>query len=245
MARVCVDSNYFTILPSGELSMVPGSMGLRQLVVFSATGNSQFIKANYPGLARVRVRVIGAGGGGGGSIANNGEAAVSGGGGGGGYSESIIDAAVLAAIEIVTVGVGGAGGVGNSDGASGNPSSFGPHVQSLGGGGGPYTMTSGTTPSTVVGGAGASVGVGQVTVPGGPGHSALRLSNLAATSGRGGDPGGAYGTGGPARSNNGTGPNAVGRGGGGAGAAAVGIGAASNQTGGMGSAGLVLVELIF
>ena len=64
MARVCVDSNYFTILPSGELSMVPGSMGLRQLVVFSATGNSQFIKANYPGLARVRVRVIGAGGGG-------------------------------------------------------------------------------------------------------------------------------------------------------------------------------------
>lgn len=245
MARVCVDSTYFTILPDGRLTMVPGSMGLRQLVPFTATGNSQFIKANYPGLARVRVRVIGAGGGGAGSVASTGESAVSGGGGGGGYSESIIEASALAPIEIVTVGTGGAGGVGNADGATGNSTSFGPHVQANGGLGSSYSMVSGTTPATVVGGAGASVGVGQVTVPGTPGHSALRLSNLAATSGRGGDPGGAYGSGGAARSNNGPGPNAIGRGGGGAGAAAVAIGSGSSQTGGQGASGLVLVELIF
>lgn len=245
MARVCVDSTYFEVLPDGRLTLVPGSMGLQQLIVYNTPGAVNFVKAAFPGLARVRVRVVGAGGGGAGSVANIGEAAVSGGGGGGGYSESIVEASLLAASEIVTVGAGGAGGVGNADGATGNPSSFGGHVQAMGGAGGPYLMTSGTTPATTVGGAGAAVGVGQVLVTGSAGHSAIRINNVAATSGRGGESGGAYGAPGPARSNNGAGNNATGRGTGGAGAAAVAIGVASNQTGGMGAAGLVLVELIF
>lgn len=245
MARVCVDSTYFEILPDGRLTLVPGSLGPQNLIVANIAGNTNFTKASFPGLARVHVRVIGGGGGGAGSVAALGEAAVSGGGGGGGYSESMIEASALAAIEIVTVGVGGAGGVGNADGAAGNASSFGPHVQAQGGFGAQYLMLSGTTPATTIGGDGAPVGVGQVIVPGTPGHSAIRINNLAATSGRGGDPGGLYGSGGKARSNNGAGPNAIGRGGGGAGAAAVGIGAASNQTGGMGSTGLVIIQLIF
>lgn len=245
MARVCVDDTFFDVLPDGRLTFKPGSLGHASQTVFFGVAQP-FDKSLYPDYARFHIRVIGAGGGGAGSVAALNESAVSGGGGGGGYAEVWLTWTQLAAIEFITAGAGGAGGVGNSDGVNGGASSFGTWAVANGGLGSQYTMTSATTPATVVGaGPGNATTIGGFGVPGGPGYTGLRLSALAATGGKGGDSGGGYGHGGAARSNNGTGAAGFGWGGGGAGAVAVGIGAASNQTGGAGSTGAVVVDVYF
>src|SRR5690606_33936365 len=62
------------------------------------TSSGTFKKADYPWLARVRVRVQGAGGGGGGAAAPSaGQAAEGGGGGSGGYCEKVLQVGELAA----------------------------------------------------------------------------------------------------------------------------------------------------
>lgn len=245
MARVCVDSNYFDVLPDGRLTLVRTSLGMVSLVTFTSPGASAFLKASYPGATRVRVITIGAGGGGAGSTATSGQAAAQAGGSGGGYSERWIPFTSLAASETVTVGAGGTGGIGATSGNVGGTSSFGTWCISAGGLGATFAMTSGTTPATVPGATGAAPGTGDVTVPGQASFPGIRIDNLAATSGRGGDSGGGYGSGAVARSNNGAGNNGLRYGGGGSGALAVGIGVTSTVNGGDGSGGAVFVEVWF
>ena len=149
---------------SGQLAAWNGSawvpytsgatFGLREIVSFDTSGT--FVKADYPYLQQVRVRLWGAGGGSGGTAATSGtQSAVGAGGGGGGYSEQIIPVASLPASATVTVGTGGtAGATGANDGGAGGTTSFGSaFCQATGGGGGAGgNATSGT--NAAVGGAG-------------------------------------------------------------------------------------------
>ncbi len=108
-----------------------------QTVYFTASGS--FTKATYPWLRAIRVRLVGAGGGGGAAGATGVSQASQGdGAGGGGYAEAFItDIAGLASSVTVTVGAGGAGGVSPStNGSTGGASSFGSAVAANGGLGG-------------------------------------------------------------------------------------------------------------
>jgi hypothetical protein len=244
MARVCVDSTYFDVLPDGRLTLVKTSLGMVSLITNTTAGVTSFTKASYPNATRIRVITIGAGGGGAGATCTAGQLAVNGGGGGGGYSERWIPITSLAASETVTVGAGGAGGIGANNGDPGNASSFGTWCVANGGNGGPFVMASGTPPARWVGGTGAAPGTGDVTVPGMNASSAVRIDNLAGMSGRGGDSGGGYGSGGLSRSSNGTGNAGIRYGGGGSGGQAVGLGGSpSTQNGGAGAVGAVFIEV--
>lgn len=108
--------------------------------VFTATGNW-----NKPvGAKLVFVRVWGAGGGGGsGQLGGSGTNRFGGGGGGGGaYYEEMYSADLLPSVVAITVGLGGAGGVAQSNSGNGNAgvdggsSSFGSLIVSQGGFGG-------------------------------------------------------------------------------------------------------------
>lgn len=63
VAAVCVCDTYFTVNGDGELCLKPGTVGLRRILTFKEPGTFQFEKADYPWLARVKVRVQGGGGG--------------------------------------------------------------------------------------------------------------------------------------------------------------------------------------
>lgn len=242
IARVCVDSRFFSVDGSGLLTFKPESVGLQQLVVFNASGT--FTKAAYPGLRKVWVRVIGGGGGGAGAQATGGPSIAGSSGSGGGYSESVIDAASLGASETVAIGVGGAGGVGNAPGAVGGTSSFGSTVIAFGGLGGIATMPQGSFEWTTEGAQVGPVGSGQIGVTGAPGGYAHR-SPLDATTCQvnpGGNGGGGYGAGGATQiGTTGTGWDATGYGGGGGGA--VSFGASFN--GGKGSQGGVFITVFY
>lgn len=240
MARVCVDSNYFDVDASGNLTLKPQNIGLRQLNVTAAPGTSTFTKASFPGLVRVRVRVIGGGGGGGGAAAVTG-ASTSAGGGGGGYSESVIAASSLGASETITVGAGGAGGVGGVAGTAGGQSSFGGFVVANGGNGSPAAVDNRTTgfnnATFAYGGYGAAAGTGQIAVPGGNSTTGTVINDFVSAPGRGGNSGGGYGAGGQ------PGGNGSGYGGGGGGTNRNDGFPATN--GGNGAPGAVLIELYF
>jgi hypothetical protein len=239
VARVCVDSAFFSIAADGTLTFNRESVGLQQMLVFETVGTTSFTKASFPGLTRVRVRVVGGGGGAAGANADTGETVARGGGGGGGYSESVIDASALGATETITVGAGGAGGINNSDGANGNQSSFGGFVMARGGPGSTAAMPSGTNLDGRPGTPGASVGIGQITATGGPGGGCSRYNATANLAGEGGTSGGGFGGGGQARAGDTQGADGTGYGGGGGGAASRG----GNFSGGSGAKGCVLVEL--
>jgi len=242
MARVCVDSTYFALGVDGILTFKPESVGIQQLLVFDTVGVFPFNKAAYPGLRKIRVRVIGGGGGAGGAQATTGTLAREG-ASGGGYSESILDASALGASENVTVGAGGNGGVGNNAGAGGNPSSFGGFVVALGGQGGGLNMPIGATEWTAPGTGPGGLGTGQIVTTGFPGGQAHRTAADASCQGLdGGGSGGGYGAGGIGRVQPSNGANGTGYGGGGSGA----ISSLNTvQTGGSGSRGAVFIELFY
>ena len=135
------------------LSKIQSGMGGGQpptQQIFSTAGTHTYTKpANC---TKVKVTVVGAGGGGGG-VRSRGSAKyvlTSGGGGGaGGTSIKLIDGANVGATETVTIGTGGAGGVGMNDGTAGGTSSFGSHCSATGGGGGAHVGTSHTNNSPV------------------------------------------------------------------------------------------------
>lgn len=137
MADPCICSDNLDVTDTGELCAIPGSIGLRELLVITAS--TTFDKATYPWLARVRAVVVGGGGGGGGVEATTPvdplKVAAGAGGGGGGGAEVIVDVASLLASETVTVGAGGSAGSGVAGGAGGS-SVFGAHAVATGGGGG-------------------------------------------------------------------------------------------------------------
>lgn len=243
MARLCIDSNFFSIDANGNLTFKRESVGLRQLLTFTTVGTATFTKANFPGLTRLRVRAVGGGGGGAGANAAAGEAIARAGGGGGGYSESVLNASALGATETITVGVGGDGGNGggNDPGEAGGQSSFGGFVIARGGGGAPASMTSDTLPAMAPGGFGATIGTGQIASPGGNSDSGIRLASLSVLGGGGGNSGGGLGAGGRSVGSDNAGANGTGYGGGGGGACSLG----ASFNGGTGSRGAVFIELYF
>lgn len=113
-------------------------------VGFFGTGNYKLFLQNgtftmQPGTT-YRVRVVGGGGGGG----REGQARDMYGGAGGGYSEKIIACKAQEVVNI-TVGAGGAAGVGTTEtnGQAGGTSSFGTYLSATGGGGGSNSLSSG------------------------------------------------------------------------------------------------------
>ncbi|WP_371793819.1 hypothetical protein OIE91_11110 [Streptomyces albidoflavus] len=237
MASVCVCSDYFTINDAGELCLLPGRQGLRQVRVFSDPGTFTFRPGDYPWLSRVRVMCQGAGGGSAGANAAANQCIVRPGAAGGGYAESVIQVSALGAVESIVVGAGGAPGTGNQPGAAGGSSSFGGLVIALGGDGGTANQTSGTTPNTASGVAGPFGGTGQQSSGGGAGGSAIRLSATQGVSGAGGES--RLGHGGFSRGSEGVGSASRGYGGGAGGSLSYGASVAGFE----GGKGIVIVEL--
>ena len=144
------------------------------------TSNGTFVKADYPWLRAIRVKVQGAGGGGGGCSATTATGvAVAAGGAGGVYAESFItDIAGLGASVTVTRGAGGAGGAaGVNSGSTGGSSSFGAIVSATGGNGGTGKGSTNLEFSLVSGTAGPTVGVGDLVIAGGSSESGGQVSD--------------------------------------------------------------------
>lgn len=94
--------------------------------VVTITSSDAFVKANYPGLRSIRVRMVGGGGAGGGSDATTGtEGSAGGGGGGGAYAEFIVPASALSESEAVTIGSGGVGAAASTGGNGSDTVAFG------------------------------------------------------------------------------------------------------------------------
>jgi hypothetical protein len=237
VARACADGEYFEINSNGELTMVPGSMGLRREIVYPNPGTFTFSKASFPWLARVDVEVQGAGGGSAGANADTGEAVVRPGGTGGGYSRSLIEASDLGATVTVKVGAGGTAGNASNEGGDGGPSSFGSLVIAPGGFGGTANMPSSAAMDTSQGIAGPNAGTGDITMGGGASGSAIRLNGTNGMAGFGGDS--FMGTGGLGRTTQGNGLGPRGRGAGAGGALSFG----GDVDGGVGGDGIVIVRL--
>jgi hypothetical protein len=127
--------------------LLNGGYQFRETVYFTSSGS--FVKADYPWLRAIRVRMVG-GGGGGGGVPTTGasQAAVASSGAGAGYAEKFVLESALAASETVTVGSGGAGGAaGANDGSAGGTSSFG-SLLTCGGGGNGRAVSAGAVPRT-------------------------------------------------------------------------------------------------
>lgn len=138
-------------------------------VVITSTTN--FVKASYPGLYAIKVKLQAPGGGGGGVAGASSQVACANSGGGGEYAEKFILASALGDTETVTIGAVGTGGAaGNNNGGSGGNCSFGSHFNVVGGGGGNGEAASATVPrnGAVGGGAGGTGGTGgDLHIPGG------------------------------------------------------------------------------
>ena len=184
---VCVDSDYFDVGDDGRLTMVPGSLGLREVLYFKEPGTHEFSKGSYPWLARVFVRVQAAGGGSAGARANAAQFCASPGAAGGGYAERLVEASSLGATETIVVGAGGAAGTPTVDGGPGGNSSFGGLCTANGGNGGQVVMTSGDSLIAYSGTAGPLGGIGDITQGGGAGGGCFRLTGNQGHSGPGGE----------------------------------------------------------
>lgn len=175
MADPCVCEDNLEVTDTGEVCAIPGSIGLRQILVYN--DSDTFTKATYPWLARVRVYAVAAGGGGGGTATLGGsQVAAGGGGGGGGAAEALVDVATLGANETVTVGAGGTSGAGAAGGNGGN-SSFGAHAVATGGTGGGLGAAGSTFAATAVADGGAGT-TGDVLYQGGDGEPGIRCNDL-------------------------------------------------------------------
>jgi hypothetical protein len=119
---------------TGTLNYSAESGRLRNIVYITST--QAYAKPAWLKFAIVKC-VGGGGGGGGAALTGAGVFALGGGGGGGGYSQKKINAASLAASETITVGVGGlAGTAGANNGGNGGTTSFGAIFSATGGAGG-------------------------------------------------------------------------------------------------------------
>ncbi|MGX1514051.1 hypothetical protein RKD44_005339 [Streptomyces collinus] len=218
MASVCVDDAYFNVGDDGRLTMVPGSLGLREVLYFKTTGTHEFQKDAYDGLARVFVQVQAAGGGAAGAKANAGQFMAAPGGAGGGYAERLIEASALGATETIVVGAGGTAGTATTDGGNGGNSSFGGLCTANGGNGGQAVMSSGDTLIAYSGTPGPLAGIGDMAQGGGAGGGCFRLTGNQGHAGPGGES--RLGHGGFQRASTGEGGAGRGYGGGASGAVA-------------------------
>jgi hypothetical protein len=181
--------------------------------------------------------VWGAGGGGGPVDGNTGQGE-GGGGGGGGYAELVGDASALAASLGVTVGVGGAAGLG-SPGPTGGSSSIG--SASATGGTGGVIMQANTTSQLVFGGTGGVGSGGNYNFRGGDGGRGRTINGIALFANYGGN--GAMGGGIRTTQFSSASGGSTGNfpGGGGTG----GFSATTDQNGGAGANGYVVAENYF
>ena len=153
-------------------SPATGVQVIRQ--VFTANGTYM----PSPGLVSAQVDCLGAGGGGGCAVGQATYLGSGGGGGSGGLSSIFLPATLVAGGVVVTVGVGGLGGIAPGLASAGSATSFGGlcvangGVQGLGVGNGGMGD----------GGAGAAVGVGDVTFAGAAGESGNIVGTPAAGS---------------------------------------------------------------
>jgi len=211
-----------------------GSAGTSQMFLSTGTFTAP------TGVTKVMVTVCGGGGGGGGTTNNN----RSGGGGAGAHVERVGVDVVAGNNYTVTVGAGGAGGVGAADGVDGGVSSFAgaSYTISVNGGGKGLYMSSGgaggaaTGSATINGSTGTGGGPNSLSTAGGSGATG---GGGAGTGGGGG--GNKFGKGG----NGGVGLPTGENGSPGVGFGAGGGGAGSNTAdfnGGAGTSGFVLVE---
>lgn len=240
MARVCVDSTYFNVDDTGQLTIKPGSLGYQTSLSVSYLAPLNFQIADYPGAAWVFVECIGGGGGGAGAQDTSGSTGIAQGGGSGGtYAASWLDAASLPPIVPVTGGNGGTGGVFNAAGANGQQSSFGSLVIAPGGLGAPVQMIASATSGIGKGALSPALGTGQIRRQGQPGGTAVMVTAFHKTGGDGGASGwpGAGGKGG-ANNQDGTSGQTF-AGGGGGGAAAFN----SSNSGGSGGPGIVRISV--
>jgi len=209
---------------------------LGEILYFTSSGT--FVKANYPGLRAVKVKVQGGGGGGGGR--QGGTTSVGAGGGGGGYGEKFILVDDLASNESISVGQGGSGRPANT-GTAGWASLFGNHITASGGGAGEWTTTANTTAQ---GGSGGSVTGADFSVPGQDGQQGRIYqgdNDHIYFPGSGGSS--FLGLGGVALTPGQTGPGRAGTGWGAGGSGAA--GGPSDGPGGDGQPGIVIVELYY
>ncbi|HFW6862030.1 TPA: glycine-rich domain-containing protein, partial [Escherichia coli] len=181
-----------------------------------------------PGTKRIRVTITGGGGGGGGcqAISSN-ETFFGAGGGAGGTVITILTPTQNS--YPVTIGAGGAGGVGATNGLKGGDSSFGSVIAPGGEGGGKVGVTN------TNGGNGGVPNIGDIRITGGDGGDGQ--SGNISVSGEGGAS--YWGGGGRAGAGGGVRGRAFGSGGGGAYDAGY---SGTSMTGGKGAAGVCIIE---
>ncbi|EFI7427123.1 TPA: tail fiber protein [Escherichia coli] len=181
-----------------------------------------------PGTKRIRVTITGGGGGGGGckAISNN-ETFFGAGGGAGGTVITILTP--IQNSYPVTIGAGGAGGVGATNGLKGGDSSFGSVIAPGGEGGGKVGVTN------TNGGNGGVPNIGDIRITGGDGGDGQ--SGNISVSGEGGTS--YWGGGGRAGAGGGVRGRAFGSGGGGAYDAGY---SGTSMTGGKGADGVCIIE---
>ncbi len=200
-----------------------------------------FVKADFPGLRAINVRLVGGGGAGGGRR-NSPNGGRGGGGAGGGYAEKYILASDMASSETITIGSRGIGAY-NLNGIAGGASSFGSHVIGNGGGGGARSAGSGVT---VSGGSGGNTTDADFSVNGQEGQDGRFDVDYGSVSEASGGHGGSshlgFGTFGQPLGASGGGFSGQLYGGGGGGALGQN---ATTGGGGHGAKGIVIVELIF
>jgi hypothetical protein len=143
------------------------------------------------GIVSATIECWGPGGGGGGAIANATFPTIGGGGGGsGGYSRTTVLASMVLGGVMVTIGVGGAGGIAaGSVGGDGGVTSFGAMCVANGGMGGTTAGPVGAGQTSGYGGAGAPAGVGDIAWAGNAGQTggyALPAEEVEVVSGLGG-----------------------------------------------------------
>jgi len=229
---------------AGNWDTVASALGYQYWQTIAYTASGTFVKADYPGMRAVRMRVQGAGGGGGGAQATSATQGSAGGGGqAGNYAEKWALSTALSASETVTVGAAGAVTAGAA-GSTGGTSSVGAHCSASGGAGGPTG-----TASTGFNGQNASphvtTGTGDVVVIGQPGGIPMWSGGTGVTVFASGGAGGSsrFGSGGRQRFATTGYDGQEGQGAGSGGAGAGNGNSQSARPGGLGGAGRVYIDL--
>jgi len=214
------------------VALPTGFVYLSNVIVF--TSNGTWTKpANFYAML---VKGGGAGGGGSGVRASGSQFAGAG-GGGGGYFELYLSNSEVSSSQTVTVGIRGAGGVGNTStgqaGANGGNTVFGTFATAVGGNGAGNAVN-----LTLHGGIGGTATGGDINIDGRQGFAGVSLTDTVVKGGDGGDS--MLGKGGSCptyTTTNRAGGVGLNYGGGGAGGAA----ASGNASGGIGANGILIV----